>query len=463
VAVDRNAVTEQGAVSRNDGREDSADERIAHPDEKIADAAYPLSVEVRDLHKRFRLPGHRPETLKERTVHPFRKVEAGELKVLDGISFDVRQGEFFGVAGRNGSGKSTLLKLLASIYRTDSGTIRIAGSLAPVIELGVGFKPELAARDNIVLNGIMMGMTEAEAEARCDPVIEFAELQDFLDLKLKNYSSGMRVRLAFATMIQAEADILLLDEVLAVGDPSFQEKCEEVFRDLRSDGRKTMILVSNQVAKLERYCDRAILIENGKIVRSGSAGEVADEYRKVIGNNRGPADKTTSSAGRGETPTVPLEADLKELRVERKEGDGPALDQGEEIQLQASAVARQEIRQPGLRIQIRDEDNIVIFRPLSHEIIGADSISPGQAIPVEAVIENRLAPGRYSVICVLTGHRNGKPARVSPIRRTEFSVRPGRSPTFGLVSLEHEVRVGRQLMDAEGTYGDAHTQSEARG
>src|SRR3954447_11734858 len=178
-------------------------------------------IQVEDLHKAFRIPKQRVDSLKERVVRPFAQRDYRELNALDGVSFDVRQGEFFGIVGRNGSGKSTLLKLLASIYRADAGTIRMAGRLAPFIELGVGFNHDLTARENVVLNGVMMGLTPKEMRRRLDAVIEFAELGEFADLKLKNYSSGMLVRLAFSVMMEVDADVLLIDEVLAVGDGSF--------------------------------------------------------------------------------------------------------------------------------------------------------------------------------------------------------------------------------------------------
>ena len=200
----------------------------------------PVAIEVRDLDKTFRIAEHRIDTFKERALHPFARGEYRELRPLRGISFDVRQGEFFGIAGVNGSGKSTLLKILASIYRADAGTIRMAGRHAPFIELGVGFKPEFTARENIVLNGVMMGLSRREAQRSVDAVLDFAELREFSEMKLKNYSSGMTVRLAFAVMIQADADILLIDEVLAVGDAAFAQKCADVFhglKDGRQDGR----------------------------------------------------------------------------------------------------------------------------------------------------------------------------------------------------------------------------------
>src|SRR3954465_10767505 len=168
-----------------------------------ADETTAVAIAVEDLHKSFRIPTQRVDSLKERAVRPFAARDYRELRALDGVSFEIHQGEFFGIVGRNGSGKSTLLKLLASIYRADSGTIRMAGRLAPFIELGVGFNPELTARENIVLNGVMMGLGRREAQQRLDSVLDFAELREFTDLKLKNYSSGMMVRLAFAVMVEA--------------------------------------------------------------------------------------------------------------------------------------------------------------------------------------------------------------------------------------------------------------------
>src|SRR6201995_5349903 len=185
----------------------------------------PVLIAAHDLHKTFRIPEQRVDTLKERVAHPRREVRYRELRALRGIDFEVHQGEFFGIVGRNGSGKSTLLKIMASIYRADRGRIRMAGRLAPFIELGVGFNPELTSRENVVLNGVLMGLTRQEAWRRLDAVLEFAELEQFADLKLKNYSSGMMVRLAFAVMVEADADVMLIDEVLAVGDAAFGQKC----------------------------------------------------------------------------------------------------------------------------------------------------------------------------------------------------------------------------------------------
>ena len=254
------------------------------------------AIEVVGLEKSFRIPTQRVDSLKERAVRPFAKREYRELDALSGISFEVGQGEFFGIVGRNGSGKSTLLKLLASIYRADAGTIRIAGRLAPFIELGVGFNAELTARENVVLNGVMMGLTPAGARARLGAIIEFAELEEFVDLKLKNYSSGMLVRLAFSVMLQADADVLLIDEVLAVGDAAFQQKCADTFHEMKAEG-KTIVLVTHEMATVEHYCHRAMLIDGGA---DPPASAIRPRWRGDTSSSTSPA-RTKPAAMSGRT------------------------------------------------------------------------------------------------------------------------------------------------------------------
>ena len=237
-------------------------------------------VLVQDVSKSFQRPQEQVHTLKERAVRPFRRRPVDRLEALRDVSFSVKRGEFFGVVGRNGSGKSTLLKCMAGIYRTDAGEIEIGGRLSTFIELGVGFNPDLAARDNVVLNGIMLGLTPREARARYEAVIEFAELEDFVDLKLKNYSSGMQVRLAFSVMIQVDADVLLIDEVLAVGDAAFQQKCFDVFYRLKDEG-KTILFVTHDMPAVQRFCDRALLLERGVVRLIGEPERVANHYVEV--------------------------------------------------------------------------------------------------------------------------------------------------------------------------------------
>ncbi len=244
------------------------------------------------MDKTFRIPHEQVHTLKERALHPLRQPTYERLEALRGVTFDVRQGEFFGIVGRNGSGKSTLLKCLAGIYRSDAGTIKVAGRVSTFIELGVGFNMDLPARDNILINATMLGLTGREARARTDAVLEFAELENFVDLKLKNYSSGMLVRLAFSVMIQVDADVLLIDEVLAVGDASFQQKCFDEFARLRRE-RRTVVLVTHEMGAVERFCDRAMLLEKGEVIEVGESRPVGMRY---LGDELRP--RTVSGQGR---------------------------------------------------------------------------------------------------------------------------------------------------------------------
>lgn len=239
-----------------------------------------VAIHVSNLHKSFKLPTERSWGLKQAIFNRLRGIKGyKEQKVLRGISFDIKKGEFVGIVGRNGSGKSTLLKTLAGIYYPESGNITIDGRLVPFIELGVGFNPELTGRENVYLNGAMLGFSNKEMDAMYNEIWHFAELEDFQDQKLKNYSSGMQVRLAFSIAIRARGDILLLDEVLAVGDAAFQQKCNDYFKSLH--GNQTVILVTHSMSNITKFCDRAILIENGKIILDDKPKKVADAYTNL--------------------------------------------------------------------------------------------------------------------------------------------------------------------------------------
>lgn len=246
------------------------------------DAPARTMITVEGIHKTFKLPHERYSGIKQIFVNVFRGRSGFERqKVLKDISFDIKEGEFFGIVGRNGSGKSTLLKLLAGIYVPDSGIIQVRGSLTPFIELGVGFNPELTGKENVFLNGALLGFSRKEMEAMYDDIVSFAELERFMDQKLKNYSSGMQVRLAFSIAIRARSDILLIDEVLAVGDAIFQKKCFNYFKQLKRDGR-TVVFISHDANALLEYCDRGVLIDKGKIVTKGKISDVVHNYIDLL-------------------------------------------------------------------------------------------------------------------------------------------------------------------------------------
>lgn len=235
-------------------------------------------VSVRDLYKSFRLPHEQHSGVKQYVMNMFSGKRGYETQhVLKDVSFDIKKGEFFGIVGRNGSGKSTLLKLLAGIYTPDKGVVQVNGSLTPFIELGVGFNPELTGRENVFLNGALLGFSRKEMEAKYDDIVKFSELERFMDQKLKNYSSGMQVRLAFSIAIQAKSDILLLDEVLAVGDEAFQRKSLGVFEKYKSLNQ-TIILVTHDMSVVEKFCTRALMIDRGEVVKIGKPSGVAKLY-----------------------------------------------------------------------------------------------------------------------------------------------------------------------------------------
>jgi ABC-2 type transport system ATP-binding protein len=399
----------------------------------------PIVIEVRDLTKSFRIPEHRIDTLKERASHPFTRVEYRELHALRGISFDVHKGEFFGIVGRNGSGKSTLLKILASIYRADAGTVRMAGRLAPFIELGVGFNPELTARENGLLNGVLLGLTLKEARRRLDSVLEFAELEDFVELKLKNYSSGMMVRLAFALMVQADADIMLIDEVLAVGDAAFSQKCLDVFRERRKTG-KTIVLVTHDMGMVHDLCDRAMLIHDGDLKFIGDSDETAAMYyrlnfavdREAEGSE---LDRQLRAAVDDHAARV-VEARLTDERGQTIHD----VEQGEPMRVEAVLEARRELVNPKFVIHGLTEEGTVVFEfTLGLDGGDEDRIAPGERVRLAGRIENPLVPGRYMLNCWVR-RDSGAQMAVQALRLFHFVVY-GTSSRYGFVSVQTDFDV----------------------
>jgi ABC-type polysaccharide/polyol phosphate transport system ATPase subunit len=235
------------------------------------------AIDVSGLGKVFQLPHEQRTTLKEYILHPFHRTTYERQRALDGISFSIEEGEFFGIVGPNGSGKSTLLKVLAGIYRQNSGTVQVNGRLSPFIELGVGFNPELTARDNILINGTLLGLSRRQIKDRFDGIVGFGGLERFVDQKLKNFSSGMQLRLAYSIAIQVDFDILLLDEVLAVGDQEFQKRCFESLAVIRSAGR-TIVFVSHDLEAVKEHCNRAMLLFDGRIGAIGDPEDVMNRY-----------------------------------------------------------------------------------------------------------------------------------------------------------------------------------------
>jgi ABC-type polysaccharide/polyol phosphate transport system ATPase subunit len=372
-------------------------------------------IRAENVTKTFAMPRDRVHTLKERVLRAGRRAPAERLQALRGVSFEVATGEFFGVVGRNGSGKSTLLKCLAGIYRVDSGRLWADGRLASFIELGVGFNPDLAARDNVMVNGTLLGLTPREARRRYDAVMDFAELHEFADMKVKNYSSGMLVRLAFSVMIQVDADVLLIDEVLAVGDAAFQQKCFDQFARLRRSGT-TVLLVTHDMGAVQRFCDRAMVLERGHVADLGQPRQVAEEYLRL---NFSEAEREAVAAETGDPPPEAAERSSEpepepepDPMAPQRFGNGRArivdawfedasgertdvLVTGERCTYAARVRFAAEVADPLFGVDVHDVDG--------HHLLGANNVGeppsgtfrPGDEAVYRIAFQNVWAPGRY--------------------------------------------------------------------
>jgi ABC-type polysaccharide/polyol phosphate transport system ATPase subunit len=406
-------------------------------------------VVAEDVAKTFRLPHERKHTLKERVLHPRRQTRYEDLQALDGVSFEVRGGEFFGVVGRNGSGKSTLLKCLAGIYRVDRGELAVAGRVSPFIELGVGFNPDLSARDNVVINGVMLGLTPHEARRHFDEIIEFAELEEFVDLKLKNYSSGMHVRLAFAVMVQVEADILLIDEVLAVGDAAFQQKCFDSFREMREAGR-TILFVTHSMSQIERFCDRAMLLERGQLVSIGDAADVAMHYNELNFGRGAALDEIEPAEQRpGDQSAAIVRAWFENAAGETVD----ALAQGDTCRIVIEFEARETVRDPVVALDLLNDGDLKVFATNSNWTSRpTGTFRPGERGRLVVTLDMNFGPGRYRLLVTLM--RPGEGGELID-RRARFQslllhgVRVG----GGLLEPPHEVEFERGTAQVEATAG----------
>jgi ABC-type polysaccharide/polyol phosphate transport system ATPase subunit len=400
----------------------------------------PNALVVRSVTKTFRVPREAVLTLKERAMHPFRRVRSDEFLALRDVSFDVPKGEFFGIVGRNGSGKSTLLKCLAGIYGIDGGDMYVRGRMSTFIELGVGFNPDLAARDNIVMNAIMLGLSPAQARELVDPVLDFAELHEFSELKLKNYSSGMHVRLAFSVMLQAKADIMLIDEVLAVGDAAFQEKCFSEFKRMRQEGR-TVLFVTHDMGSVERFCDRAMLLEKGDLVHIGDPSEVAELY---VDMNFRRKEATPADEDAHETTSARDEAGPVRFvfgQAEEDNGIGVyATLAGKTCRLRARVEARQAIASPSIVLEVYNEhQQKVLVLPCHVAPDAPAAFAAGDVVDYTVEFPNVLAPGPYVVHGKIAQGDSGLDVVHRSDSLARFSVVGPRS-SGGMVDLEFAAR-----------------------
>jgi ABC-type polysaccharide/polyol phosphate transport system ATPase subunit len=352
----------------------------------------PAVVAVDSLSKTFSIPHQQATTLKERILHPRASARHKRLEALRDVSFEVEQGEFFGIVGRNGSGKSTLLKCLAGIYEPTEGSVDVRGRLGTFIELGVGFNPELAARDNVLVNATMLGLSRKEAAAAYPRILEFAELEEFKDLKLKNYSSGMHVRLAFSTAIQIETDVLLVDEVLAVGDSAFQQKCYEQFQRLKDEGR-TILFVTHDMNAVSRFCDRAMLLERGNVVAIDDPVVIGRRYHELNFNRTDRAEPAEGEERYGDQ----AEAEIADVWFEQPTGARQeALLSGERADICLEVWTRETLRTPSFNVELRNEAGLPLFVASSqYQDDLPEQLEGGRRYLVRLSFECLLGPGRY--------------------------------------------------------------------
>ncbi len=397
-------------------------------------------IVVDQLSKAFRVPHERYHTLKERALHPFRARAFDVVNAADEVTFEVAQGEFFGIVGRNGSGKSTLLKCLAGIYRIDSGSLVVDGRLSPFIELGVGFNQELTARDNVIINAVMLGLSRSEARERYDDIVEFAELEEFMDLKLKNFSSGMQVRLAFAVAIQVDAEILLIDEVLAVGDAAFQQKCFAEFARLKASGR-TIVFVTHDMGSIERFCDRAMLLERGRMVDIGVPSSIARQYNELnFRTVRGEAIKT----GGPEALRQPVVAEVVAAAFETPDGERiVSQQQGEPCCVRMDVRFHAPAEDPLFSIALTDEAGRLVFAGGTSLVYGATGeFATGQLATVRFRFENWLAPGRYELMASVNKSSAGTESYDTRENIASLIVYANLSGG-GAVDLPHKIKIER--------------------
>jgi ABC-2 type transport system ATP-binding protein len=346
-----------------------------------------IAIKVEHLTKSFKIPLESSNGLKQKLINTIKGRKGYRIFTpLSDISFEIKKGEFFGIVGRNGSGKSTLLKSIAGIYTIESGKVSVNGTLVPFIELGVGFNAELSGRENVYLNGALLGFSNKEMAAMYDEIVDFAELHDFMEERLKNYSSGMQVRLAFSIAIRAKGDILLLDEVLAVGDQAFQQKCFSYFHKLKEEN-KTVILVTHSMSSVERFCSRALLLEDGEVKKIGTSAEIAALYDDLFLTT---VKKKNSTKDADKWKSVKLDAQIK---VNNKLVNDVKIH--EYFQVSIKLTALEDIEACNLGVNIRNEDKKVVFSTDTRSSFGEFGLKKGASTAINVSIDNIYTNGKY--------------------------------------------------------------------
>lgn len=345
-------------------------------------------VLVKNVYKDFRLPHEKAHSVKAVFTSIFKKKnrKITNRHALSDISFEIKKGEFFGIVGRNGSGKSTMLKILAGIYQPTKGSVATKGKLVPFIELGVGFNPELTGYENVYLNGAMLGFSKKEIDGMYRAIVGFAELEDFMDQKLKNYSSGMQVRLAFSMAIRAEADILLVDEVLAVGDADFQRKCFEYFKSLKKN-KKTVVFVSHNMEAIKEYCDRAVLINDNRVIDIGNPEDIAKQYTRMFMVEK----KLETKLSNERWGSFGIKYDKIKIKPDKLTNESPLI-------IEVSALAKEYVEDVVFGFSIRDASGRILLGTNSLlKELRIRTMKPDERKTIRWSIPNIFNDGEYSV------------------------------------------------------------------
>jgi ABC-2 type transport system ATP-binding protein len=348
------------------------------------------AVSVDDVAKRFRLVHERNSTLKATILNGFHRTVHEDFWALTGVSFEVEEGTTFGLIGHNGSGKSTLLKCMARIYRPDRGRITTRGRMSALLELGAGFHPELSGRENVYLNGSILGLSRREIDRRFDDIVSFAGLEQFIDTPVKNYSSGMFVRLGFSVAITVEPDLLLIDEILAVGDESFQQRCLEKFADLRRSGR-TIVLVSHGLDAVRNICDRAAWLDHGSLVKEGEAHDVVTAYLESVRDDRRAHEHASGDLVTDEEAEGGWHIEAVRL-VDEVGRDVDVIESGSQltVRVEVSAARDDDV---ALAIGLYRTDGVHVAGPVHHFRTGG----PGRRLVDYRISNLPLAAGTYDI------------------------------------------------------------------
>lgn len=398
-----------------------------------------IALKIHNLHKSFRLPHEAHNGIKQYLINLFKGKKGYEIqKVLSGIDFEIKKGEFFGIVGRNGSGKSTLLKCMAGIYAPDSGHVLINGTLTPFIELGVGFNPELTGRENVFLNGALLGFSNEDMKVMYDDIVEFAELDRFMDQKLKNYSSGMQVRLAFSIAIRAKGDILLLDEVLAVGDTAFQQKCYSYFYQLKEQ-KKTVVLVTHSMAAVEKFCDKALLLEKGQVIKIGNKSDVAELYNELFIERK----KAVATTPESEPDDWGCAVKVDIVSKDKKTSSIKTLDY---FTVNITLKALEDIKACNVGLNLRNENKDIVFSMDTRLHIGEFSMKKGDEEKISIKIKNRYTNGIYYVgLHVVDESKEAEAIMFMNKKMAEFTSYGVSTHAHSPFRTEYEVTKNRQI------------------